>query len=57
MFNKCGQQNNTHYTFGVTDKQMKEDKEAQTVIKHTCPHCGQTSTIKTNFCPTCGEES
>lgn len=53
---KCGQQNNTNYTFGVTEKQIKEKKEIlPSIIAHTCPHCGQTSIVKTNFCPNCGE--
>jgi len=53
---KCGQKNNTNYTFGVTDKQIEEKKEAAHNI-HTCSHCGQTSMVKTNFCPNCGLES
>jgi len=53
---KCGQQNNKNYTFGVDDKQVREIKEAQkTIIAQTCPHCGQTSMVKTNYCPNCGE--
>jgi uncharacterized OB-fold protein len=55
---KCGQKNNSNYTFGIDEKQMREQKEAQkTTIAHTCPHCGQTSMVKTSFCPNCGEKN
>ena len=53
---KCGQKDNTNYTFGLTDKQIKEAKLMEIKEIFTCPYCGQTSIVKTRFCPNCGEK-
>ena len=53
---KCGQKDNKNYTFGVTDKQIKE-AQAEEMEIFTCSDCGQSSMIKTNFCPNCGHGS
>ena len=53
---KCGQKDNKNYTFGVTDKQIKE-AQVKEISVYTCPECGQTSIVKTSFCPNCGKIS
>jgi len=52
---KCGQKDNKNYTFGVTDKQIKEAQaQSEEIEIFTCSGCGQTSIVKTNFCSNCG---
>jgi len=51
---KCGQKNNENYTFGIKEKENNISQEQ--IVVCTCPHCGQTSMIKTNFCSNCGEK-
>ena len=53
---KCGQKDNKNYTFGVTEKQIKEGSREEPITICTCPNCGQTSMVKTNFCPNCGDK-
>jgi len=53
MMLKCGQKDNKNYTFGVTEKQIKE---AQEVEKVCCASCGVCLTKKMKFCPSCGEK-
>ena len=52
---KCGQKDNKNYTFGVTDKQIKESK----ILNKSyliCPKCAKVITESSNFCPFCGKE-
>ena len=55
MFLKCGQKNNRNYTFGVTDKQIKESQVFDKNICY-CSKCGNKLENGTNFCPSCGEK-
>jgi rRNA maturation endonuclease Nob1 len=55
MFLKCSQKNNRNYTFGVTEKQIKEAQSIEDVIV-TCSSCGTKMKKGTNFCSSCGEK-
>ena len=46
---KCGQKDNTKYTFGVRKEQV--EKEVNTVC---CAFCGNCFSAKKKKCPTCG---
>ena len=50
---KCGQKNNKNYTFGVTDKQVKEAKKKEMKI---CSSCESRVAFKSNLCSSCGEK-
>ena len=50
---KCGQKNNKNYTFGLTNKQIKE---AEVVCTLVCPKCGKKLNKCMNFCSGCGEK-
>ena len=54
MFLKCGQKENTKYTFGLRKEQMEE--EIREANKICCASCGTCLTKKMKFCPSCGEE-
>jgi len=55
---KCGQKDNTKYTFGVRKEQIEEVErtEKKEVTKICCASCGTCLTKKMRFCPSCGEE-
>lgn len=48
---KCGQKDNTNYTFGLTKEQREEIK---TVTKTSCSLCGNLCKVSSNYCPHCG---
>ena len=50
---KCGQKENTNYTFGVL-KESSQVKDASTSIC-TCPKCGEVYFSSSKFCFKCGE--
>lgn len=50
MLLKCGQKDNTKYTFGV---KKSEDGEPSSKI---CEKCKNTNTIESKFCCQCGEK-
>ncbi len=50
---KCGQKDNKNYTFGVTDKQIKEARKKEMKI---CSSCGSSISSKSKFCSSCGEK-
>ena len=55
MFLKCGQKNNTRYTFGLRKEQREEievSKEAMGTIH--CSSCGKSCNKNANFCRHCG---
>jgi len=57
MFLKCGQKENTKYTFGLRKEQREEietDKEVAASIN--CSTCGKTCKYGSKFCPFCGEK-
>ncbi len=51
---KCGQKNNTKYTFGITKEQKEEiEKEASIIY---CSNCGSKCLKNSKFCSNCGKE-
>jgi rRNA maturation endonuclease Nob1 len=52
MMLKCGQKDNKNYTFGVTEKQIKEAQEVKAIL--SCLSCGKTFDKKVSFCSSCG---
>jgi len=56
MFQKCGQKDNTKYTFGLRKEQREEieaEKEVKIAMK-SCSSCGSSCGVKSRFCPSCG---
>lgn len=53
---KCGQKNNKNYTFGKTEKQIKEMQVFEEKKKCFCVSCGTKILCTSNFCPNCGEK-
>ena len=51
---KCGQKNNTKYTFGIT-KEQREAIEKEAMVTIYCSSCSKKCTGEMNFCPQCGE--
>ena len=51
---KCGQKNNTKYTFGITKEQKEEIKEATNIL--CCSSCGSKCLKNSKFCSNCGKE-
>ena len=50
---KCGQKDNTKYTFGIT-KEQREVMEKKAMVTIYCPSCGKECKTGMNFCPHCG---
>jgi hypothetical protein len=50
---KCGQKENTNYTFGV--KESSKIKEARRSAC-TCSKCGETYSSFVGYCSKCGEK-
>ena len=48
---KCGQKENTNYTFGV----IKENSQVKDDIICTCSKCGEVYFSSFKFCSKCGE--
>ena len=56
MFLKCGQKENTKYTFGLRKEQreeIEENREVRASAMH-CSSCGKTCKHGSKFCPACG---
>jgi len=51
---KCGQKDNTNYTFGVRKEQVKEAIE--NIKTATCPCCGKMVIADSTYCSRCGEK-
>jgi len=49
---KCGQKGNTRYTFGGTEGDVKEIKDAKKYIY--CISCGVKNILNASFCKKCG---
>ena len=56
MFLKCGQKENTKYTFGLRKEQREEIEESREVIASAmhCSSCSKTCKQGSKFCPACG---
>jgi len=50
---KCGQKDNTKYSFGIKKSQIEEEKIETYLF---CFSCGKKINKNTNFCPSCGEK-
>jgi len=56
MFLKCGQKENTKYTFGLRKEQRDEietNKEVTAAVL-CCSSCGKSCRQGSKFCPACG---
>jgi hypothetical protein len=53
MFLKCGQKENTKYTFGLRKEQREEKREIR-ASAICCSSCGKTCKQGSKFCPACG---
>ena len=53
MMLKCGEKNNTDYTFGKSEQPIKEAKQDKTVNSF-CTACGTKLTAYASYCPKCG---
>ena len=52
MMQKCGEKNNTNYTFGKVEK--PKIKKAQKSIAHFCTACGGKLLESDSYCSRCG---
>ena len=50
---KYGQKNNTNYTFGITEKQIKEAKRIKKITRF-CTACGTRLLENADYCSKCG---
>lgn len=55
---KCGQKDNTKYTFGMTKelKEQREEIEKEAMVTIYCSSCSKKCKTGMNFCPHCGEK-
>lgn len=55
---KCGQKENTKYTFGLRKEQRDETGTNKEVIAAAmnCSSCGKACKHGSKFCPACGKE-
>ncbi len=53
---KCGQKNNTKYTFGLR-KEQREEIEKEAMITIYCSSCGSKCLKNSIFCSNCGEKT
>ena len=54
MMLKCGEKNNTEYTFGKAKKPVKVAKNNKKAIGSFCTACGTKLSSKASFCSKCG---
>ncbi len=56
MFLKCGQKENTKYTFGLRKEQRDEIETSKEVIAAVihCSSCGKSCRQGSKFCQNCG---
>jgi len=54
MMLKCGEKNNTNYTFGKAQKPIKEAKKANKAVGSFCTACGTKLSAKASYCSKCG---
>lgn len=50
---KCGQENNSKYSFGIKECPLSERKVETNI---SCSSCGKKINNKMAFCPSCGEK-
>jgi DNA-directed RNA polymerase subunit RPC12/RpoP len=50
---KCGQKNNTKYTFGLRKEQVEQELVSHN-SGYTCPKCGTWFPEKIKYCSNCG---
>ena len=55
MMLKCGQKDNTKYTFGLRKEQREENKVAKEAMRMMqCSSCGKKCRKGSSFCSSCG---
>ena len=54
MMLKCGEKNNTDYTFGKVEKPIKTSKKNKQPIGNFCTACGTKLVISASYCSKCG---
>ena len=50
---KCGEKNNTNYTFGKAEKQIKSAKKMNKAANF-CSACGERLAKNADYCSKCG---
>ena len=51
---KCGEKNNTDYTFGKAQKSIKEAKKVKQSSGKFCTACGNKISASASYCSICG---
>jgi len=54
MMLKCGEKNNTNYTFGKAKMPIKEAKKVNKAAGIFCTACGTKLPAKASYCSKCG---
>lgn len=54
MMLKCGEKNNTNYTFGKVEKPIKQAKSLKITNGRFCTACGKKLNARASFCSRCG---
>jgi uncharacterized OB-fold protein len=54
MMLKCGEKNNTNYTFGKALQPIKEAKKINKIVGSFCTACGTKLSAKASYCSRCG---
>jgi uncharacterized OB-fold protein len=54
MMLKCGEKNNSNYTFGLAQQPIKEAKKIKKVAGSFCSACGTKLSAKASYCSKCG---
>lgn len=54
MMLKCGEKNNTDYTFGKVEKKIKLAKKNKKASANFCTACGNKLAVSASYCSKCG---
>ncbi len=54
MMLKCGEKNNTDYTFGKAEKPIKVAEQRKQASGSFCTACGNKLSAKASYCSKCG---
>ena len=54
MMLKCGEKNNTNYTFGKAEKPVKVAKKQKQSSGIFCSACGKKLSASASYCSKCG---
>ena len=54
MMLKCGEKNNTNYTFGKVEKPVKVAKKRKNSGGNFCTACGNKLAASASYCSKCG---